>query len=108
MSGTPSYFNNAYCEPVFNFLELAPTEILAKINPGRVYDLSNLPVPQPFLNTEPLALTSYNQKLQDGRVYDLSLLPSPPSLEMNRHSTPRKYTKATGKLTRLRKRLFKH
>ena len=108
LSGTPSYFNNAYCEPVFNFLELAPTEIPSTINPGRVYDLSNLPVPQPFLNTEPLALTSYNQKLQDGRVYDLSLLPSPPSLEMNRHSTPRKYTKATGKLTRLRKRLFKH
>ena len=110
LSGTPSYFNNAYCESEFNFLELAPTEIPTQINPGRVYDLTNLPLPQPLINTEPLALTSYTQKLQDGRVYDLSLLPSPPSLEMNRHSTPRKYIKAEkrSKLTRLRKRLFKH
>ena len=109
LSATPSYFNNAYSEPHFNFAEIAPTE-LKSIIPGRVYNLSNLPSPQPWVNTEPLAMTCYNERLQEGRVYNLSLLPSPPSLTINNQSTPKKVTKSLGKsrLTRLRKRLFKH
>ena len=54
-------------------------------------------------------MTTYHQKLEYGRVYDLSMLPSPPSIDRNKESTPKKYSKPLGKsrLAKLRKRLFR-
>ena len=110
ISGTPSYFDNAFCGTMINFPEFTPTELPIKVIPGKVYNLSKIP-PLGSLNTnEPLALSSYHQELQHGRVYSFSHLASPPSLQTNKQSTPKKYTKSLGKskLARIRKRLFKH
>ncbi len=110
ISGTPSYFDNAFCGSIMNFPDFAPTELPVNVIPGKVYNLSKIPPPGSLCTSEPLALTSYNQKLEHGRVYSLSLLPSPPSLKKNKQSTPKKYTKSLGKskLAQIRKRLFKH
>ena len=110
VSGTPSYFDNAFCGPLTNFPEFTPAELPERVVPGRVYNLSKIP-PLGSLNpNKPLSLTSYQEIIEPGRVYDLSHLASPPSLQNNKHSTPKKYTKSLGKskLARIRKTLFKH
>ncbi len=110
VSGTPSYFDNAFCGPLTNFPEFTPAELPERVEPGRVYNLSKIP-PLGSLNpNKPLSLSSYQEIIEPGRVYDLSHLASPPSLQNNKHSTPKKYTKSLGKskLARIRKTLFKH
>jgi hypothetical protein len=107
MSGTPSYFNNAFCESEIDFLDIAPTEMPNILEPGRVYNLSNLPPPGSITTNEPLRMTTHHHSVEYGRVYDLSMLPSPPSKDRNKESTLIKYSKSLGKstLAKLRKKL---
>ena len=110
VSGTPSYFDNAFCGTIANILEITPTELPEHVIPGKVYNLSKIPPLESLSSNKPLAMTSYQEKLEPGRVYNFSHLASPPSLQINKQSTPKKYTKSLGKskLARIRKRLFKH